>query len=565
MIKKTPAATKKKRVSSVLISIVVIGIILMIMAFFFFRNKNNKTTCPPTQTCPECPPSTTTTCPECPTCPVCTVCPECPEVQPPCIPCPSPTEPSATSSTILRHFWPLNGSDSATLLLNPERGFRTESVTEVKKNGKILNYQERVLSDADIAAPFKLRLLNTPVTVCQQYIYLTDYINDRQIDNVGLQGIERVFRIAKECGVKLLLRIVYFKVTYSSTQINLTNIRSHITQLQKYLSSSLVYALQFGFLGVWGENQHLHTNDEIKSVGAHLLTTVTNKKVTCRQYRYRVTIHNAVASDYTATRRLGYNNDFYAMETLQVDSDFSPSGPEYLELRQLGPTTVYDVEMPYTGNDALWHLNKVPINFAYGTWIRMSDCCCSTFSIVHNVDVCLAELKKTDIISLPGLSKDPLYFMRDNDSVTPYQSRTAFDFLRDHFGYNLRLMQVWHYKETNLPMFELLFKNYGFAAPMNPRKCQLYLENESKLYNLAVSDHNLENWLPNVETGYTIVCRPNAAQVIATGKYLLKLWIPDLDVGLQNVHVNYDLKLFNKIETEVSATKYVHVLGEFSL
>ncbi|MDR5609332.1 MULTISPECIES: DUF4832 domain-containing protein [unclassified Arsenophonus] len=218
------------------------------------------------------------------------------------------------------------------------------------------------------------------------------------------------------------------------------------------------------------------------------------------------------------------------------------------DLKKIGVNSIYDVEMPYSddGRDT-WCLNAIPADFGWGTIWRFTELGASTFSIIHNLNLCIAALHKA-VMNLKRFENAGFICDRDyfgDQTKESYTTRSAFEYIRDHLGYRLTL------EEATYPLFvkvgdyfDLKFslKNYGFARPVNVRPIAIVLLDEQheikwQLFLPAGAE------MCAAGRGYTFSI---SCQVIniKSGKHLLALWLPDESPMLRD-DAKYDIQLAN--------------------
>ena len=132
------------------------------------------------------------------------------------------------------------------VVVNPERGFRYQIHVGLESDEKppvnIVDNWPFVASDANGAA------------VAQAYCYLTRYC-DAPIPQSKRDALQESFDRARKDGVKFLLRFAYERDMSRLNGPSLQRILSHIIELGGIVrrNADVVYALQLGWVGAWGE------------------------------------------------------------------------------------------------------------------------------------------------------------------------------------------------------------------------------------------------------------------------------------------------------------------------
>ncbi|HGJ5876409.1 MAG TPA: DUF4832 domain-containing protein [Arsenophonus sp.] len=106
----------------------------------------------------------------------------------------------------------------------------------------------------------------------------------------------------------------------------------------------------------------------------------------------------------------------------------------------------------------------------------------STFSIIHNLNLCIAALRKA-VIDLKRFENAGFVFDRDyfwDQTKANYTARSAFEYIRDHRGYRLTVEEATYplfVKISNYFDLKFSLKNYGFARSVNVRPIAIVLLN----------------------------------------------------------------------------------------
>lgn len=439
---------------------------------------------------------------------------------------------------------------------NPERGFRYENMVILRDD--LMNPFTGERQDGDILKQkYQMIIENERFEIVQQYIYLSEYV-EKHVDDKAFQLLNHIYDQAKSAGVKLLLRFTY-KYNSDSSQIGSKEptvelMKAHMHHLRPWLNNGVIYAFQFGWIGLWGEqNGTIYSADEIKNIYTSFFVDFmpANKKITMRYKSKRDILINTITTLSQEDKlRVGYNNDYYTLDAHpRADgNDFTWGSAVYHELKEFGPNSIYDVEMPYDGGSDEWNLNFVPTDFGWGTIFRFTELGASTFSIIHNQNLCIAALRKDMVLNRRfddnAFIRDLDYFW-DNDK-NAFTTRSAFDYIRDHLGYRLALEEATypkHIKPGGILPVNFLIKNFGFARPVNKRPIAILLLNATS--NDVVFKTFLEQGAEQCAAGRGCVFSHSApVNNLSAGSYRIALWLPDEDFTMRGTPA-FDIRLAN--------------------
>ncbi|HGJ5854734.1 DUF4874 domain-containing protein [Arsenophonus nasoniae] len=448
------------------------------------------------------------------------------------------------------------------IIVNPERGFRYENM--ILLNEDLINPFSGDKQNGNVLLKlYKKEIIGERYQIVQQYIYLTEYIN-KDLDDKAIELINYIFSQAKIAGVKLLVRFVY-KYANHIPEPGVEKIKQHMRQLKPVLANGVIYAFQFGWIGTWGE-QHgsCYTDQQKQAIYRTFYADFmpANRKITMRYKANRDMLINALSPLLDSdTLRIGFNNDYYTLDAhkFAVGNDFVWQSAVYNDLKKIGANSIYDVEMPYNddGRDH-WCLNTIPADFGWGTIWRFTELGASTFSIIHNLNLCIAALRKA-VIDLKQFENAGFVCDRDyfwDQTKQSYTTRSAFEYIRDHLGYRLTL------EEATYPVFvkigdyfalKFSLKNYGFARPVNNRPIAIvFLDEQDEIQWQLFMPAGAELCAAGRGYIFSIACQLGN---IKSGKYLLALWLPDESPMLRDCP-QYDIQLanggsnFRLIETE---------------
>ncbi|MDR2564001.1 MAG: DUF4874 domain-containing protein [Prevotellaceae bacterium] len=460
-------------------------------------------------------------------------------------------------------------------LNNPDRGFHVEVdyfLHNLKEPWRDVYYPDGFVDE-------KLgtyRAENDGVTLTQMYIYLTEWTT-RDIPQTGLNSLQTMFDKLKTDGQKAILRFAYKWDGEGSTSGSETPtwVERHLTQLKPLLQQNLglIAAMQAGFVGTWGEwhSSPMDNNQPAKNrvVNALMDAYPAPYCIEMRHPRYK----NALTLQNESNRtRIGFANDYFTTgeHRLSPDNDFCFGDPAYIELKNESHTYYVSGEIPYSGSTD-WEFNAIMKPENVVTTLR--DHHYSAFDISQNFDLNISSWKRVKVYpawlkQYKILFSDD-YFKNDEQETV---SRSFYDFVRDHLGYRLNLLDSSKITaEGSTLKYDLKLSNTGFATVLNPKPVYLVFINESNsvVKEILLTDVNPHDWQPfdPAVKSYEALIHSISGSVntALSGKHKVGIWIPDGQSPL--VHNNrYDLKFapsdLVSHWTDAESKYTVNVIGE---
>lgn len=451
-------------------------------------------------------------------------------------------------------------------LLNPERGLRLEHIMKVHD----LANPYHPVNFFDLSSNLEKDELyySEKTKLTQVYFYLTSYMGI-SIPEQAFRNMQLVLDNLKKSGYKAILIFAY---RYDDTcpYETYADIKKHLGQLKPFLqkNESLIFAVQAGFLGLWGEwhstgldNSPYHKKVVIRDI---LQAIPASRKMQVRETAYKTDAAGFIRRTATGPieyfplnteeyNRIGFQNAYLVLDQGPYAKwDYRWPDEDYFLVKKEALATVVDGEMPYNGQDP-YDFNEL----AYGNrggWKaiqRMKEHVYSSFSVVHNYRLNINAWKR-QAISRDHFHNEKMavgedYFLdRQGQPVT----RSAYEYIRDHLGYRFQL------KEASIPMqinrgdsavFSIELKNFGFAPLINKRPVYLVLIDEQNNVSEILTSADPRNWLPaqsETDAGYTI----NQAAFVNTGfkpgTYKVGLWLPDDGAELR-YNTDYAIRFAN--------------------
>ena len=471
-------------------------------------------------------------------------------------------------------FHGLTPADSRDGLANPERGWRFEIGI-----GRLPEDPVKFTHVTD-QWPFP-RFVKDGVTVSQAYCYLTQFANE-PVSGAKIAALEADFAKARKAGVKFLLRFAYeFRddpAHRAKEAPTADRVLAHIKQLTPVVrrNSDVIYCLQTGWVGLWGEF-HSSTHGIEKNsfqVAAIIKATLEmlppDRTTMMRRIAYKENALKALDAEgeVTATNawmqvptaRIGFFNDgtlanWWDGATFTEEPYADGGNREYERVHREGLYTPVDGELFWTGQ-----YSHPVFADGYRAIDRFSYQHYTTFSLVHGhslldqsttpwtIDGWKVTPVTAEALKFFGIDYDPAYF-----EGVPY--RTAYEFIRDHLGYRLAVKKVIQPDDVGQGgTVRLTLHNYGFAPPVNPR--WLYL---------AVSDGaRAEEWNMGFDCrklmpGVDIEVETRIPAVKMKGAKLA-LWLPDAAKSLR-YRPEYAIRLATQMPVEMVGGRLLHILS----
>ncbi len=503
-------------------------------------------------------------------------------------------------------------------LPNPHRGLRLELFF----NAADLTHPQwghRVWVPATVAAHEQAYGEGTKVT--QVYFYLHDYIGGR-VPEAAIRNMQSVFNDLRRLGYTVVLRFAYERLwdptlcgaDEDHPVYELADITQHVSDLTPLVraNAGLVTSWEAGFLGNWGEWGPNCTNiqQDANQVDT-MMRAIVNAAPPGMPVIMRYPWHREMIKDADTRAGVGFYNDYFSAGYEDNTHDvYHPLKTTYWNGEQRAgyffdkvvdpspdvvdpsPNVMVDGEMAYDTRNASGQLHPTPTcplgppapgaqyqpNIGLDPIIaaqRLQSMHYSTFSVVHNDQTTFAcwrsqYLAASQVIGA-GLPADPMYFQ---DSAGREVSRTAFDYIRDHLGYRLRLTGADFGENAggHLPV-KLRIVNDGFSAPHIPRTAYVALLNEDgTIVNADVLDGvdglpaKWTSWRGLCSTEHQVSVNPRIwrtrttnktntscdqpthtvegslnLKALPAGEYRLGLWLP----GAGDGNANYAARLAN--------------------
>ncbi len=343
------------------------------------------------------------------------------------------------------------------LLANQDRGFRGEVYytlgTEKAYPGNNQNYIDCVNEQLELYSEDNINIL-------QCYIYLTEYKN-RDLDETAINQLKSYFEFLKSKNIRILLRFAYEYTSNENNAAKDKQILSHLDQIgefvnnNKQLFNDVVYAMQFGLIGLWGEGHGDHyTNHNFKKLMTKLCEVIPEEifimvrtpeflSQVPKQYEKRFSVHD----DFL----VGMDHKWGMM---------SWNDPQYKVLQNRNKYTIADGEMPW-GRDT-----TVPVIDSLNLVKQVADYGLTTLSVTHNYKEDFndknityhLEKWKTEYLTQQQLERNTLPYL---ESMLVDKKISVYNYLQYHLGYNLGVSNLILYPSKT----SFMINNFGMAAP----------------------------------------------------------------------------------------------------
>ncbi len=474
-------------------------------------------------------------------------------------------------------------------LPNPERGFRYET-----RIGEDETSTNRLFSPSKSVAPHvppgavftderwilgMERWRPFGVTVMQAYCYLTEY-NNRLISKHKLSLIKRSLQRVRERGYKVILRFAYEKDMSARNGASPELMLKHIEQLKPILNeyADVIFAMYAGFFGAWGEwhsdrytdNHDFVTRGEI--VKALCDATPNDCPILIRTPKALLGILNSPYFNKGRGKyrhKFGLNNDAFLAEDF-VKGEFTPKATEHN--RKLYEFVLKSAPFMLIEGELFWsNLVQMPRKQIYSDFAndglraakRLRNQHYTCLSLAHSYSDYEGKIYAIDYwmknkITANDLLKYKLPFSPDyfKNQFGNEITRTQFEYIRDHLGYNLQLISATFPQNIkigdNLKISAKL-KNYGFSAPIRKRNvyfCLIDINGNVKAFKIP--NANPQNWQPyqpgDKQFGiltHTIALAIKLPEDIVPGWYQLGIWLPDIH---KTIHLDsrYAIRFANR-------------------
>ncbi len=460
-------------------------------------------------------------------------------------------------------------------LRNPERGLRYESrigndIGEARSHMDWIRAMQRFAPDG--------------MSLSQTYCYLDSFV-DKPISQEKLDWLQRDFDLMRDYGFKCVLRFAYQHGDVKGPEKKW--VLHHIEQLKPIIAKNadVIFVLQAGFIGMWGEwhgdthNDALESRAEIMSKVLELLPEERFTQMRVPKYKrmairriekraYRE-VDESIAFTLKPEARIGFNND--GVLAGPTHGGTWPEAPHYgsSENPEFARATRESAWVPSDGelfwSDQAW--DKVEATgqgvdgFNAIKYLRVQHY--ASFSLAHSYSEFQGKPYCMDRWRTRALTADKLkaeklpvsdgYF--DDVYGNPVE-RTEFEYLRDHLGYRLELQEARlteKVKQGENLHVEIELINRGFSTLFNPRQAYLVLiSGDEKRVHAILLDANPRDWQPFHPDAldyeplrHTVRYDGALPENTTPERHTLGLWLPDPKPAI-HLDPQFALRLANR-------------------
>lgn len=345
----------------------------------------------------------------------------------------------------------LSSKDTA-LLKNQDRGFRGEVYITLGSGSAFPDSDETAYQCLDN----QLSLYEEDmINIVQCYVYLTEY-RDKDLDNKALTQLKEYFEYLRENNTKILMRIAYMHVDSYKTDAKDSQIFRHLDSIKTFINQNkelfndVVYAVQFGLIGLWGEGHSSQYNHNEKKLAIKLCETIPEDVHMMVRYprllskipqelEHRFTVHD----DFL----VGFDHEWGMINW---------NHPQYQDLLNKNQYGIADGEMPW-GRDT-----TVPLLNPIGVVKQCVDYGLTTLSITHNYKEDAGnyhlEQWKNYYMTEQTLQRNKFPYL---PSMLVDGKISIYDYLQYHLGY---LLGVSNFNNDGNNI-SFMINNFGMAAP----------------------------------------------------------------------------------------------------
>jgi hypothetical protein len=383
--------------------------------------------------------------------------------------------------------------------------------------------------------------------------YVLEGFTDKPLTQSFLDNVQKDFDNARIAGVKLIPRFAYTITTHSGScpenfvcppygDAPENIVLDHIAQLKPLLqkNADVIACMQFGFIGIWGENYYTdffgdasqngkgklvdrNWQDRFDVLKALLCALPASRMIQVRSpqmkqryvYGVNAATNSAALTDaeaFTGTdiARIGFHNDCF----LSSPDDYG---------------TYYDYgNSSSSSQSALTPLRGYMMDDSRYVAVG-GETCDDAYSPENNCEN--AGHAQTEMRSMHYSFLNCAY---NNDVNNDWQSGGCMDAIKQALGYRFVLRNAI-YPAANATAgkqfsFALNLENTGYASPYNARPVKLIMRNKqsAELFTFDI-DTEVRKWYSgNLSLNIKIVLPANMTK----GEYEMLLFLPDADASI---------------------------------
>ena len=375
--------------------------------------------------------------------------------------------------------------------LGPERGLYTFRRTDLRGNIRFVD----IARDRDFGWARKggFSLISARVSL--------EKFRSVPIPDDYLVSLDQGLTAVRKSKLKVILRFNYNNGNTAGPDASIDTILQHIQQLRPILKqhSDVIFALQAGFIGAWGEWNKSTSGLDTPAARAAVIQAELAEDLPYTSIQIRYPQHKIELLDSNAAR---------------------DSAELFKSISRIG----FHLDCILASeNDLTYPLDKIPALFRY-----VAD---QSRSVLIGGETCKLNPPRTDCdIALHVLSEQRFSYLNNDyhqGVVSSWRIGGCYAQIRDQLGYRLYVESSQYPDEisgaTDLQL-ALTIANDGWSAPAHDRLCVLVFTPHSGNPVRVLSDLNAIEFLPG-KTRHTLTAR--LPDTLVPGRYSLSFVAPD--------------------------------------
>ncbi len=433
-----------------------------------------------------------------------------------------------------KSFLPLTSDGDTSLLVNPDRGFRTHMTLNVKEAVDSGNPSKYYREDYEVFFGYAKE---ERINLALAYLYLTDY-RGQNLPDEAMDAIEEFFKYCELEQFKVMLRFAYCDdLEVLDRGADEATIIRHIEQLKPLIAeySHCIHTVECGFIGAYGEwesDYQLPVVDYetvIRSIVKNFCEP-NNLFFSLRLPRYK----NLISSTDPYYSMIALNNDAMFGETEKEGWNsvgYQYGSAEWEQVCQEGAYTPQGGEM--LNNATYYNRDKIPsgIEMIKETAHHWHNTMSVWHGMYEDLENALMNNWRSEIVTPQILEENNIVYcpswFKDDDGNTV--TRYAYDFIRDHLGYKIEAQNFTvsgDCRPESVLDINLAVKNYGMSAAFCMNSSFVILDENynvvSKVFAGNPSEwysHNPEDYLNTTVLIHNINTKINTPK--ESGKYYI--------------------------------------------
>lgn len=380
-------------------------------------------------------------------------------------------------------------------------------------------------------------------TLVHRYYLLKPYVDSAIPQSFLDDWLIADLNLVRSEGFKLIIRFTYnYNQGFSDEDTDLARVLDHIEQIRPIFAahSDVIYAVELGFIGKWGEmhgstnsliggavgNHQTSMNQNSQDIVAKMLDVLPKETIMLMRYPYNKILYlfetvcnpcSCVAPASNNQSSIGYHMDAWAWNETDANTWSSNA-------------TERTAEKSYVHSDALY----VPVIVVPG----------------EDNEYARAQDVVNDIIRLRISAIDRLHFQA-LDLYQHWIDENEYDSIEIAMGYRYVLVSseipdtIDTATDLNLNM-SLEISNVGGAGIYNARKLEIILRKQGtgEIYTVSLEHPSLATVLPFPGATETILINKPVPSDILLGTYDVLLNLPDASSNLED-DPDYSIQLGN--------------------